>query len=148
MNKYECIHDMKNHKYLRYTNSLLFITFFYFISNIRDLKATPKFEFVLASFLIITIVFSQIFWNNPIKHSKNHRNDAIIAKISSLLFILYTLVYKFRFSYLVVLSASGVSFYFSNKYSNQEWCSNKHLCCHGLLHIFGFIATLYAFHQV
>ena len=142
-------HNKKsNHKYLCYTNLLLIVSLFYFLFNIEETKKKPYVEYVLASFLILTIVFSQLFWNNPIKQSKIHKIDAIIAKIVIFSFILYTLFYKFKFSYLLVLLAIATSFYFSNYYSNQEWCSNKHLFCHGSHHIFCFIATFYAFSPV
>ena len=130
-----------NHKYLCYTNLLLVISLFYFLFNIQE---KPYIEYILASFLILTIIFSQLLWNNPIKQSRIHKIDAIIAKIVIFSFILYTLFYKFKFSYLLVLLAIAISSYFSNYYSNQEWCSNKHLVCHGTLHIFCFIATFYA----
>lgn len=137
-----------NHKYLCYTNLLLIVSLFYFLFNIQETKNKPYVEYILASFLILTMIFSQLFWNNPIKQSKIHKIDAIIAKIVIFSFILYTLFYKFKFSYLLVLLAIATSFYFSNYYSNQEWCSNKHLFCHGSLHIFCFIATFYAFSPV
>ena len=138
-----------NHKYLRYTNLFLLISFFYFLFITQKLNNNPSWlEYVLASFLIITIVFSQLFWSNPIKQSNIHKIDAIIAKIVIFSFILYTLLYKFKYSYLLVLLAIALSFYFSNHYSTKEWCSNKHLCCHGCLHIFCFLATFYAFSPV
>jgi len=57
----------KNHKYLCYTNLLLIVSLFYFLFNIQENKNKPYIEYLLASFLIITIIFSQLFWNNPIK---------------------------------------------------------------------------------
>jgi len=135
----------KNHKYLRFTNILLVLSILFFIYKTTQETQSKQIETVLATSLIGTIVFSQLFWNNPIKHSIIHKIDAIIAKIVISSFILYTLIYKYRFTYLLVLSAITVSFYFSNYYSSQEWCSNKHLCCHASLHIFCFIASFYAF---
>jgi hypothetical protein len=137
-------HQNSNHKYLQITNLLLIISFFYFLFNTTPNK-NQKIEFMLASLLIATIIFSQLFWDNPVKNSKIHKIDAIIAKIVIFSYILYTLVYKFVFSYLLVLSAIAISFYYSNHFSTQQWCSNKHLFCHGCLHIFCFIATFYAF---
>ena len=134
-----------NHKYLCYTNLLLSISFFYFVFNIHE--ETPYIEYVLASFLIITIIFSQLFWNNPIQKSNIHKIDAIIAKIVIFSFIFYTLFYKFMFSFLFILLAIAISAYYSNYYSKQEWCCNHHLCCHGSLHIFCFIASFYAFFE-
>ena len=137
-----------NHKYLCYTNLLLIVSLFYFLFNIKEIKNKPYVEYILASFLIVTIIFSQLFWSNPIQQSKIHKIDAIIAKIVIFSFILYTLLYKFKISYLLVLLAVATSFYFSNYYSKEEWCSNKHLFCHGSLHIFCFIATFYAFSPI
>lgn len=134
-----------NHKYLCCTNLLLIVSLFYFLLNIQQSKTKPYVEYILALFLVITIIFSQLFWNNPIKQSKIHKIDAMIAKIVIISFILYILLYKFKLSFLLVLLAIATSFYFSNYYSNEEWCCNKHLLCHGLLHIFCFIGTLYAF---
>ena len=130
-----------NHKYLRCTNILLIIPFLIFIFN----KEKPLAEYLLSALLIITIIFSQLFWNNPIKYSITHKVDAIIAKISICSFFLYTVIYKFKFSYLLVLLGVFISFYFSNYYSTQQWCSTQHLCCHGILHILCFIGTLYVF---
>ena len=137
-----------NHKYLRYTNMLLLISIAYFLCTIQDIKNHPKVEFILATFLLVTIVCSQLFWDHPIQHSTIHKIDAIVAKIVIFSFILYTLMYKFKFSFLIVLAAIFISFYFSHTYSSQEWCCTNHLCCHGLMHIFCFIATFYTFMPV
>ena len=134
-----------NHKYLKYTNMLLFLSIAYFLCTIPDIKNHPKVEFILVGFLLCTILCSQLFWDHPIQHSMIHKIDAIVAKIVIFSFILYTLMYKFKITFLLVLAAIFISFYFSHKYSTQEWCSTNHLCCHGLMHIFCFIATFYTF---
>ena len=134
-----------NHKYLCFTSSLLIIPIIYFLFNTQYLNEKPKIEFVLVALLILTTIFSQLFWNDPIKDSMIHKIDAIIAKIAIVSFTLYTFVYKFHFSYLFILLAICISFYFSNKYSNKQWCCDEHLYWHGLLHLFCFIGTFYAF---
>jgi uncharacterized membrane protein YgaE (UPF0421/DUF939 family) len=126
--------------YLQYTNLLLVISLLYGLFNINSF-----FEYILVLFLILTILCSQLFWSHPVRHSTIHKIDAIVAKIVIFSFILYTLRYKFKISYLGVLLAIFGSFYLSHHYSSQEWCSNQHLCCHGCMHIFCFIATFYAF---
>jgi uncharacterized membrane protein YgaE (UPF0421/DUF939 family) len=131
---------MIQHHHLCYTNLLLIISFIYGLLHYKS-----WIECILLSILILTMICSQLFWNNPIQHSTIHKVDAIIAKIAIFSFILYTLWYKFKLSYLFVLFAMFVSFYFSHHYSRQEWCSHQHLCCHGSSHIFCFIATFYAF---
>lgn len=138
-----CSKNTSNYLYLCYTNLLLLISIGYFLINIH--LYTTYIEYLLAFFLVITIVCSQLFWSNPIKKSIIHKIDAMIAKIVIFSFIFYTIVYKFRISYVMILLAIAISFYFSNYYSNIEWCSNNHIFCHGLLHIFCFIATFYAF---
>ena len=135
------------HKYLRYTSFLLIISILYFLFN-QNLKETPKLEYVLALLLTLTVIFSQIFWNNPIKNSKIHKIDAIIAKTTIFSFIIYILIYKFKLSFIFFILAMYISFCFSDKYSNQEWCCNDHIFWHGLLHIICFICSLYAFYPI
>ena len=134
-----------NHTYLRYTNLLLIISILCFFQNT---KQKPIVEYIFVLFLVIIIISSQLFWNHPIKGSRLHKIDAIIAKIVIITLVIYTLIYKFKFGFLVVLFAIGITFCMSHYYSNQEWCSNKHLLCHGLLHIFCFIATFYTFFPI
>ena len=132
----------KNHKIMCFTNLLLIVSLFYYFLYIEN---KPFIENILAIFLIITIIFSQLFWNNPIKNSLIHKIDAKIVICS---FVLYTLLYKFTFIFLLVVLSVGISFYFSNYYSRQEWCSNNHIFCHGLLHTFCFIATFFTFYPI
>ena len=137
-----------NYKYLCYTNLLLVLSVLYFLFNLKSINKNSIIEIIFAISLIITIILSQLFWRNPIKSSRIHKIDAINAKIVILTFILYTIIFKFKLSFLFILAAIFISSYFSNRYSKQEWCSNKHILCHGLLHIFCFIATFYTFAPV
>jgi len=137
---------MENYKYLKITNSLLFISIiFYFLYSKKNLIETS-----LVTSLYVTIFFTQIFWSNPIKNSLVHKIDAIVAKMVIFSFIFYTIFLKLITIYLIVsywfvLIFIGISFYLSNYYSSQIWCCNKHIISHGCLHIFCFIATFYAF---
>ena len=135
-----------SHKYLCYTILLLFVSIFIFYSN-KD-EETPYMEYLLVSFLIPIIITSQLFWNNPIKGSKIHKIDAFISKAAIITFMTYILTYKFTYNRLFILSGIITSFYFSNYYSTKEWCSNQHICCHGILHIFCFIGSCCAFIHV
>ena len=132
---------MTAHKYLKYTNLLLVIPILYFLFS----KKKPFAEYILAIMLVFIIITSQLFWNNPIKQSDIHTIDSIIAKIVMISFFVYIVSYRFKFSFLLVLLAICISSYFSDYYSNQEWCSNEHIIFHGVLHIFCFVATFYAF---
>ena len=87
------------HKYLQYTNLLLVISLFYFLFK----KEKPFTEYILAPMIVLIIITSQLFWDNPIKHSQIHITDAIIAKIVVVSFIFYTILYKFKFSFLLIL---------------------------------------------
>lgn len=135
---------MKFEKYnfLCLTNLLLLYSIVYFFYNNQKYIL---FEYILVSLLPFTIIFSQLFWYNPVRNSLIHRIDAIIAKIVIFSFIIYTLIYKFNFNYLILLTAIFISSYYSNYYSSKNWCCNNHLFFHGLLHIFCFISTFYAF---
>ena len=133
-----------NHKYLQVTNLLLIISFLYFLTTSTP-HPTQKVEFVLASSLVATVTLSQLFWHHPIQHSRIHKVDAIVAKTVILSCVSYTVVYKFQYSFLVLLSGIVSSAYFSHHFSNIEWCSDRHLVSHGCLHILCFIATFYTF---
>jgi hypothetical protein len=105
---------------------------------------------VLAFVLFICFLFSQFFWYDPIKGSLIHRVDAIIAKITAVLFVIYTFLYKnlpsgVLFLYVLLGILSMVAIYRSDYFSTIEWCSDDHLVNHSLLHIAGFFASLYVF---
>lgn len=131
----------ENYNFLLLTNSLLLYSIIYFFTNNT---VHTLIEYILVSLLPFTIFFSQLFWINPIRYSIIHKIDAFIAKIVISSFIIYTLIYKYNFSYIILLYFIFLSFYYSNYYSSKKWCCNNHLFFHGLLHIFCFIATFYA----
>lgn len=132
----------ENYNFLLLTNSLLLYSIIYFFTNNT---VHTLIEYILVSLLPFTIFFSQLFWINPIRYSVIHKIDAFIAKIVISSFIIYTLIYKYNFSYIILLYFIFLSFYYSNYYSSKKWCCNNHLFFHRLLHIFCFIATFYAF---
>jgi hypothetical protein len=131
-----------NPTYLCNTHSLLLLTIIFFIFYVKN---KSPFEYILAGLLVVSILLSQMFWSNPIQHSRIHRIDAVVAKLTIATFILYTLLYKFRYSYLLVLSALFITFYWSHSYSSQEWCSEQHIVWHGIFHVWCVIASFYAF---
>ncbi len=133
-----------NHHYLRFTIQLLFITLYYVIYQLSCKQLHPI-EYLLAFLLLLVMIFSQLFWKNPIKGSLTHKVDASIAKGTIGIFILYIILYKFKASFLFFILALIISFAFSHYFAMKEWCSNKHLFCHGTLHLFCFFASFYAF---
>ena len=137
---------MKKHSYLCLTSGLFLIPLY-----IYALKRHKKMgQHLLAFILLLCFIFSQLFWYHPVQHSLIHKVDALIAKITILLFALYTLFYKklcllsLVFYFLLGLLAL-CAFYRSNFFSTREWSCNDHLLNHGLLHISGFFAFLYVF---
>jgi hypothetical protein len=135
----------KHNKYLRLTSLLLLCPIFYFLWNKANLVRKTFFEYLLVLLLIVVVVCSQFFWNDPVKYSTIHKIDSIIAKASVVVFILYILVFKFKYSFLLVALTIVLLFCISDYYSNIEWCSDPHLISHGILHLCCTIATFYAF---
>jgi len=135
-----------NHRYLCYTNLLLILSLLYFANSISH--GTHVIEYILAFFLVVTIVLSQLFWSQPIRGSTIHRIDALNSKLVAGCFILYVLSYKFRWSFVLLIGLVFFSFFMSDYYSTLEWCSNKHLLWQGILHVLCFIASFYAFFQI
>ena len=132
--------------YLRFSNGLLILSIvFYYLYSDKN-----QYETILAFSLVCILVISQLFWNDPKRHSLIHKLDGLIVKIVTTLFIIYTLFYKGLgdvelATYVIVLFCASMLFLISDKHSSQEWCSQKHLRIHILFHITAFIGTLYAF---
>jgi len=120
---------------------------FYVINSNRNLCETA-----LACLLICVVVTSQIFWSNPVKYSKAHIVDGIIAKITGVAFITYIMICKNRtvslyhiYSARLVVLCVCSTFYYSNKYSRKEWCCEKHIVSHAIFHFFCTIGCLLAY---
>lgn len=132
--------------YLCITSGLSFISLVIYI-----FKNKITFEKnILAWLLFLSLLLSQLFWYNPNQNSFIHIIDALVAKFTIFLFIVYTLFYKnllwnTKLLYIILGILTIIAFYKSNSYSNKEWCCNDHLFNHGLLHISAFFATLYVF---
>ncbi len=125
-------------KKLLIVTSLLFLIPFY-ISKMRN-------EIIISILLFINTICSVFFWYDPIQHSMIHRIDAIFARISILFFTMYMLFYKkteiiMKNMYLSILINGIIMFYFSDFYSNIEWCSNDHIKYHFIFHIFIIIGS-------
>jgi hypothetical protein len=133
-------------KFLCITGSSMFLSFLYYLKYSRK----NIHENVLGGSLMTTFVCSEIFWYNPIRFDIIHRIDGFVAKTSISYFIVYTLTckeleYLYYYSYLCIMFGIFSSFYLSNRESSKEWCSDKHIMYHSLLHFFCFIGSLYAF---
>jgi hypothetical protein len=135
-----------NPQLLCLTSSLLVISFLFFLY----FSDKNIYEIILAGLLIITIIISQLFWNNPVKYSTIHKIDGIVAKMSLVLFIGYIAIYKKMdtiFFYLSLIMINWTIFYFllSDFYSRKQWCCNNHILYHGMSHIFCVVASIFAF---
>jgi hypothetical protein len=110
-----------------------------FICNRKNI-----YEIALSLLFFINIICSCIFWSNPIQYSMIHQIDGVLAKISIILFTSYVIFYKkqiIKNIYLSTLINCCIMFYFSDYNSRIEWCSNNHIICHFIFHIFIIIGS-------
>jgi hypothetical protein len=108
-------------------------------------------ECVLAVILFVCFIISEFFWYNPIRFSKPHIIDGVYAKFTIACFILYTLFFKnmnilTKISYIFLILLLSATFYYSDLHSSRDWCCDKHMFYHGLMHLVGFIGSAYAFY--
>uniref|UniRef100_A0A6C0I307 Uncharacterized protein n=1 Tax=viral metagenome TaxID=1070528 RepID=A0A6C0I307_9ZZZZ len=114
---------------------LLFPVYFYFQS-----KSKNTYETALVSLLVINIILSFLFWNDPKPQSVIHTLDGIFAKLSFVLFSIYILFIKdihglWWLISLFLFMLSATAFYVSNMHSKIDWCSRDHLLFHAIFHI-------------
>jgi len=137
-----------DHNYLRITSISFLFAFFYFLMYSLD-SETSTMEYILAGMILVLFICSQLFWYDPVQGSDMHLIDAMVAKSSIVVFILYTLLYKpmteiVFFSYMVLFACLVTCFYYSNWYSKKEWCCDEHIFYHGLLHMVCYLGLYYA----
>jgi hypothetical protein len=118
---------------------------FYLISSDKNLC-----ESMLMCLLIGIIITSLIFWANPVKKSRAHLVDGVLVKSSILLYILYIVFLKKLplhtvCMFILIVVCIGVAYYYSNMFSNVDWCCEKHIKVHTLVHFFGSIGAMFAF---
>jgi hypothetical protein len=110
----------------------------------------PLVEVGLSILLSFNIVLSLLFWSNPIEHSECHVYDALLAKLSYLLFTTYILCIKQISIFLKLLFASILLvaftlFYHGHVHSRENWCSSPHLFYHSIFHFCSGIGCSFAF---
>ena len=106
------------------------------------------YEYGLAGLLINNILFTILFWKNPIKHSVMHKLDALFARISLLGITGYIVFTKNNSSialFFILFSIGMGLFYGSNKESCKHWCSTNHTLYHMCFHVFICLAVSCAF---
>jgi len=124
---------------------LLLPIFLYMIKTNHDI-----YEVILVILLFINVIISYLFWYTGTEHSILHIYDGIFAKISYLCFSIYIFFIKkieskLKFISFLLLFISSILFYYSNQYSKQKWCSQKHVIFHSMFHFVVSIGTSIAF---
>lgn len=107
---------------------------------VYDYKEFPPWEeTLLATLIVFNVVFSILFWTNPVQHSPLHVYDARLAKLSYVMVVLYVLFLKdlgtLKWIFGILLLASMTLFYYSHVHSTQEWCSPEHVWYHAIFHV-------------
>ncbi len=128
--------------------SLLFIIPIFCIAYFRE---PCTYEIVLGILLIICILFSQLFWNYPIRNSYIHTIDSVFAKITIAAFMVYTLYLRSQkndeielfWLYLELIMIIVGCAFMSDYHSSRQWCSDKHIFYHGFLHYFCMIGACF-----
>lgn len=133
-----------NNKLLYGSSHLFLVPLFIYVLFIKK----TRIQTILFSALYSNFIFSIAFWHNPMKHSMVHRIDAIAARTSIILMILYTLLLRnlsfyFLFWYFLIMFTMLFFFYMSNFFSSYKWCCVPHIACHLMSHIFACIGVLF-----
>ena len=130
---------------LCFTSILFLIGLYFLIIKIINSKSVIKIEYFLVTLLVICTIVSVLFWSNPIKNSKMHKIDRLVARITIISFILYNILFytSYNISYLFIILAATIAFYTSHYYSSRDWISNEHILTHGLAHILCAIALAF-----
>ena len=136
-----------NHLYLVGSSLLFIIPIAIFLMKHKK----NVWEYVLCILLFINFILSLLFWSQPIQHSTIHIYDAIFGRISLFLFIFYIFFIKHfvvavKLLCFVVLFFILILFYYSDVYSSKEWCSDNHIMCHFVFHMFISIGCSLAFY--
>ena len=132
--------------YLRYTSGFFASMLVFYL-----VYGTPNvYELGLVSLLGASIVLTQLFWRNPVLYTNIHIADAIVSRITIMVFVLYTITTKAFsvltwISYVFLLSGILGGFYYSHYYSSKQWCSSHHIKSHIVLHLCCYFAACYAF---
>jgi len=137
----------KNHHTLCITSWMFALPIAYVLYRFLQNETIPTFEYILVGLICINIVFSLMFWYHPVQHSAIHIYDAFFAKLSMMTVIFY---FFSRINepvdvaiFLAILAGIMVSAYYSNHFSNIEWCCDKHIQSHGFMHLFCGVGCLY-----
>jgi hypothetical protein len=138
----------KNHHTLCITSWIFVVPISYIFYKLFNNDTIDAFEYILIGLLCINIAFSLVFWYDPVQDSAVHIYDAFFAKLSLITFVFY-FFYRVNppvdtFVFLTILAGIVGSAYYSNYFSNVEWCCNRHIQSHCLMHLFCGLGCVYA----
>jgi hypothetical protein len=133
-------------QHLCITSSLLILPLIYYLAY----SSKNVSETILTGWLASTIIAAQLFWYNPVRGSLIHRIDGVIAKVTAISFVTYTIHCKnlstpVFITYINLISGIGITAWYSNIHSRRQWCCQTHLMIHGGLHICCFLSAFYAY---
>jgi len=118
--------------------------------SVFNLKSNKNiYEYGLTLLLMINILFTILFWSNPIKHCLMHKIDALFARISLVSFTVYICFTKNNLTialFFILFSIGMGLFYGSNKESYNHWCSKNHTLYHMCFHLFMCLSVSCAFY--
>jgi vacuolar-type H+-ATPase subunit I/STV1 len=138
----------KTHYSLCITSWIFVLPIAYVLYKFLQNDTIPAFEYILVGLICINIGFSVAFWYNPLQDSAIHIYDAFFAKLSMMTVMFYFLSQVNHLVdvvvFLTILAGIVASAYFSNHFSEMEWCCNKHIQSHGFMHLFCGLGCVYA----
>jgi len=120
---------------------LMFSSIGFLIPIIRllSIREPCGIKYALSILFCCNFLFSFLFWYNPIRFSLIHFFDGVFAKVTFFFFSLYVIFIKpieiiKKNIYISLLNSAIILFYFSDYYSNMDWCSPIHIFFHFLFH--------------
>ena len=129
------MNDYNNHLLLVLTSHMFLTPVGFYISTQKQ----THLQNLLAILLTTNYAFSSLFWWYPIKHNIIHKCDIMLAKLSFVSFIVYTLgspkvSNESKILFLLILRQTLNTFNHSHRISSKDWCSIEHIKCHAIFH--------------
>jgi hypothetical protein len=130
------------------------ILYFIFVKEYQIVKedqiVDAYIESILSGLLLCNMFLSILFWSYPIVNTTLYFIDIRMAKLSVVIFSLYTVFYKtcslwYKGSFLLCLFGSSIFFFKSRNYGLREWCCNEHIFNHLFFHIFISLGCFFTF---
>ena len=103
---------------------------------------------LLRTNILLVFLSSQLFWSNPIKFSISHKIDAILVRIMGVNIIAHSYLIlkkslKKMLAFIITLFLFILVILYSDYFSYLDWCSNKHIIIHSLVHLCGILVFMF-----